>query len=174
MREQLLGGLMATLVVACSGSAASDLDEVHQSIETRFSEIQHLEPDAFAALKPGEYVIFDVREKGEFHVSHISGAVWVDPSISAQEFLDRFGARLSGKQAVFYCSVGERSSRLAQRVKEKDGSLVVHNLEKGIFGWHNEGRDLKRGDTHTDKIHPYDEKWGQLIHRQKQVSYQVE
>jgi len=43
------------------------------------------------------YIIFDVREKDEFEVSHIENSIWVDPSIDASSF----NAQLFCRRAVF-------------------------------------------------------------------------
>ncbi len=174
MRNLLMTGMVSAMLAACSGASSTDLGEVHRSIESRFDQISHLDADTFSALSGDDLVVFDVREKREYEVSHIEGAVWIDPNISAADFIKRYGVQAAGKDVVFYCSVGERSSRLAQRVSEMESaSFKVHNLEKGIFGWHNEGRALARGEKTTDQIHPFDEKWGQLITRQDKVSYEA-
>lgn len=174
-RKLFVTGVFAAVLTACSGASSSDLDEVHRSIETRFDQISHLDADVFSEFSGNDYVVFDVREKREYEVSHIDGAVWIDPDISAQDFMERYGPQSTGKDLVFYCSVGERSSRLAQRVSEMDNTgFKVYNLEKGIFGWHNDGRNLMQGEKATDKIHPYDEKWGRLIDRQDKISYEID
>jgi len=91
------------------------------------------------------FAAFPVREEKEFNVSHIKGATYVDPSIKAEAFMTEFEQDWTGKTIVFYCSVGQRSSLLAARVqtalKAKGASEVV-NLEKGIFGWHNQSMPL--------------------------------
>lgn len=170
MRKTLIMAVFSTFLAACSGAAQSDLDQVHLSIETRYSDINHIKADALLSFDGDAYVLFDVRKREEFDVSHLPGAIWVDPSITASDFLGEYSQILSGKVAVFYCSVGERSSRLATRVDAaSDKSFRVHNLAKGIFGWHNDERKLSAGQAETDAIHPYDEKWGQLIDRQEKI-----
>jgi len=63
------------------------------------------------------------------------------------------------KQIIVYCSVGRRSSIFAERVQADmlaNGALSVSNLERGIFGWHNESRALVDARGATDAVHPYD------------------
>ena len=64
----------------------------------------------------------------------------------------------------WYCSVGYRSSRLAEELRAR-GFENVFNLEGSLFQWANEGRPLYRGEERVDQAHPYDEEWGQLLDR---------
>ena len=117
-------------------------------------------------------MIFDVREAGEYAVSHIDGAVRVDPAITAEALLAQYGADMQDKTLVLYCSVGVRSSRLAQRLSNAaqfPQATPIYNLEKGIFGWHNEGRPLVMANgavsSATDYVHPYNLFWGRMVNR---------
>ena len=175
MRKLMISVTLASVMSACSVAANSDLNAVHQSIETRFSHINHIAASDFSELPRQSYVLFDVRELAEYNVSHMEGAIRVDPELSGEDFMAKFGDQIAGKDVILYCSVGERSSRLASRIySASEQSFTVHNLEKGIFGWHNDQRSLTRGETATDKVHPYDEKWGRLVDRQEQVRYKAD
>ena len=44
------------------------------------------------------------------------------------------------------------------------------NLEGGIFDWHNDGRPLTDANGKTPYVHPYDDKWGQLLVRRDYVA----
>ena len=124
-----------------------------------------------------DILVFDVREKSEFNVSHIEGAIQVSPDISARKFIKDYGEKVKGKTLVFYCSVGRRSSELADRVQ---GNLVnsvetpVFNLQGGIFNWHNESRSLVSGAGETDYVHPYNRYWGRLIDRPEMIRFKPE
>ena len=75
---------------------------------------------------------------------------------------------LKGKTVVFYCSVGVRSSALAESVKADllaAGTKEVVNLEGGIFGWHNQSRPLVDKSGPTTFVHPYNAYWGRLLTR---------
>jgi 3-mercaptopyruvate sulfurtransferase SseA len=83
-------------------------------------------------------------------------------------FLERYGAGVDGKAVVFYCSVGVRSSALAERVAQglqAHGATAVDDLAGGIFAWHGEGRPLVDAQGSTDFVHPYDSSWGRLLAR---------
>jgi rhodanese-related sulfurtransferase len=138
--------------------------------------VDHLEPERFNALaaRAEKPIVFDVREESEFAVSHLPGAIRLDPGMSAEAFRARYGDALKGKSVVFYCSVGKRSSLLAERVKtvaETSGAVAIHNLDGGLFRWHNEGRSLSSARGETRVIHPYDTFWGRYLRRQDQVTY---
>ena len=98
-------------------------------------------------------MVFDVRTPAEYAVSHLPGAVNVDPDMPAADFLARYGDSVDGKTAVFYCSVGVRSSRLASRVARElkaRGAVAVDDMAGGIFAWHGEARPLVDAEGATD------------------------
>jgi rhodanese-related sulfurtransferase len=113
-------------------------------------------------------LLIDVREPDEYAVSHLPGAQRVDPDIWTRSFLSRYANAARGRDVVFYCSVGVRSSELADAVQDglkKAGARAVYNLEGGIFGWHNAHRPLTDARGATDFVHPYDARWGTLLTR---------
>ena len=76
--------------------------------------------------------------------------------------LDALEPKDSEHTVVVYCSVGYRSSQLAQELR-RQGFENVFNLEGSLFQWANEGRPLYRGKERAYRAHPYDEEWGQLL-----------
>lgn len=159
--------MLAPLPVLAS-DAAQRLAAFHESLIERYPGVAHLSADDLAAMADEEVVLFDVRKESEYAVSRIEGAIRVPPSITAGEFLADHAPVIAGKQVVFYCSVGERSSRLAERVRARLGANTVagvHNLEGGIFNWHNEYRNVVSSDGQTDAIHPFNRRWGRLLER---------
>ena len=72
---------------------------------------------------------------------------------------------------VFYCSVGERSSQMAKKADKllrERGAHGVYNLRGGIFAWHNATNPLVDAKGITPYVHPYNDKWGELlVHRDK-------
>lgn len=150
------------------------LEKIQRDIEKRHPHVRHINADEFSSLNKDNVVIFDVRKEAEYNVSHLDGAIRVDPDIKPAEFIGRHGDRLEGKTAVFYCSVGRRSSLLAARVidlvqtKHAKGS---YNLEGGLFHWRNENRPLTRHGQTTTFIHPYNIYWGRLIKDKEAIRY---
>jgi rhodanese-related sulfurtransferase len=138
-------------------------------VARRWPEIGHITPAALDGLMAKRAaVVFDVRTPQEYAVSHLPGAIHVDPGMSARDFLEQYGGEIKGKTAVFYCSVGVRSSRLAEKVDEglkRRGATAVDDLAGGVFAWHGEGRPLVDAKGPTDFVHPYDATWGRLLAR---------
>ncbi len=112
--------------------------------------------DATQAKRP---LLLDVREKEEYAVSHLEGALL---ATSEKEALQALEGVAPDQPVVLYCSVGYRSSELA-RFLQKRGFEKVYNLEGSIFAWANEGRAVFRGDERVDEVHPYDRVWGKLL-----------
>jgi rhodanese-related sulfurtransferase len=102
-------------------------------------------------------LLLDVRSEDEFAVSHLRGAVRVEPGRrSFESLIDE------SRPVVVYCSVGYRSAAIVGAL-EASGIADIHNLRGGIFTWANEGRPLFRGEAPASTVHPYDELWGVLL-----------
>ena len=133
-----------------------------KDIDKRYPDVEHLDADSLMAwLNVGEKtpVLLDVREKGEYTTSHIAGALHVKPGTTDFSFLDDTP---KDTPIVAYCSVGYRSSELANAL-QKAGFTEVYNLEKSIFGWANAGYPVVQDSQPTDKVHPYNKLWGRLL-----------
>lgn len=150
-------------------STETSLRSVIADIAQRWPGVNQVPSSALAdMIRSRDVAIFDVREQAEFDVSHLPAAVRVDLDMRPQEFRERYGRTLTGKAVVFYCSVGMRSTGFADRIMPYLGDLGiagVHNLAGGIFNWHAEERPLVDKAGPTDSVHPYDERWGQLVAR---------
>ncbi len=108
-------------------------------------------------------VLIDARTRKEFEVGHLRGAVRASGLRTA---LRALGPQAPQRAVVVYCSVGYRSSQLAERLRER-GVANVFNLEGSIFRWANEGRPVYRGTERVTQVHPYDEDWGRLLDRRR-------
>lgn len=106
-------------------------------------------------------LLIDVRSAKEYAVSHLQHARRAESLKQIQAL-----APAKGRPIVLYCSVGYRSSALAQELV-RAGYADVHNLEGSIFAWANEGRPVFRDGRQLDPpvVHPYDRKWGELLQR---------
>lgn len=110
---------------------------------------------------PLPLLLLDVRTAEEFRVSHLPGAIRVEPGNGVEGLPNRDLPR--NLPIVTYCSVGYRSAALAQKL-EAAGFTDVRNLNGSIFQWANEGRQLvnDRGEP-VKTVHPYDAFWGRLL-----------
>jgi rhodanese-related sulfurtransferase len=144
------------------------LSELERKVETDHPTVRSLLPQQFRDMTRDQsnVVVLDVRNRSEFDVSHIPGAEHVEPDMTADAFMARFGDRIAGKTVVLYCSVGVRSSRLAHRIDASvraSGGLGAHNLRGGIFAWHNYGKQLRDQGVATDHVHPYSRSWSRYL-----------
>jgi len=102
-------------------------------------------------------VLLDVRREEEYAVSHLPGALRVDPE-APPELPEGVPQDLP---VVAYCSVGWRSSKWVESLREQ--GIDAMNLEGSIFQWVAEGRPLRRGDDKVDVVHPYGRAWAWLV-----------
>lgn len=147
----------------------------HNKILKTFPNVEHIGRTDFKQnLAPKDPVLFDVREQAEYDVSHIKGAYFVPPNMSAEDFYDEYGELIKGRDIVVYCSVGWRSSKFASRIMSDIEAYEVqslYNLRGGIFGWHNDEERLSRFEKSVDVVHPYSRWRARLIERQDKISY---
>lgn len=111
-------------------------------------------------------VLIDSREREEFLISHIKGAI----NMSYKDFSINHLPKIISKNTkiIVYCSVGYRSGDIAARMK-KNG-FDSYNLYGGIFGWNNSGRALYIRDSNpTNQVHGYNRSWGKWLTRGKVI-----
>jgi rhodanese-related sulfurtransferase len=106
-------------------------------------------------------LLLDVRAPAEHAVSHLQGARLAPDLAAARRALEGVAKDAA---IVAYCSVGVRSTALAEKLIG-EGWRNVSNLEGSIFEWANSGRPVFRGAARTNKVHPYNKSWGQLLDR---------
>ncbi len=169
---------MSTSVLAAAQDSPADqaLAKIHTRLISAHPQLSHISAAEMTAALAGQddILLLDVRKEKEYAVSHIDGALRVDPGISADEFMQIYGEQLAGKNVILYCSVGRRSSHLGDKLRPRlmeRGAAQVSNLEGGIFGWHNHNMPLMRGEEATDKLHPYNPWWGRLVTRKDAIAY---
>ena len=165
---------LALRLAICAGVAASAQEEGEDStmswsltlktIRAKFPTVAHISTDtlqSWLAESPQRenLLLFDAREPEEYAVSHLQDA---RPAASKDEALKTLQGVSSDQRIVLYCSVGYRSSELAQFLMKK-GYTEVYNLEGSIFAWANEGRPVYRGKERVQVVHPYDKIWGRLL-----------
>jgi rhodanese-related sulfurtransferase len=104
-------------------------------------------------------VVLDARTEEEYAVSHLEGAVRIDPYKPSLRPLRGFSKDTA---IVIYSSVGYRGARVADFLA-RQGYSQAYNLEGGQFRWANEGRPVFRQDRPTADVHPYNPTWGLLL-----------
>ena len=101
-------------------------------------------------------LLVDAREPEEFAVSHMAGAFHVGHT---HFDLETFKNVSKQQEIVVYCSVGYRSEKIAEKLKQA-GFKKVSNLYGGIFEWMNQGKIVVDPTNQpTEKIHAYSATW---------------
>ena len=131
----------------------SMLAAIKKLVRARFADVPHLTTAQLAQwladAQRSPPLLLDVRTEAEYAVSHLRDAQQIDPDSSVDDVMSTLP---NDRPWVLYCSVGYRSSHLAQRLLQA-GATEVSNLDGAIFSWIREGREL-----HTDgpaRVHPY-------------------
>jgi rhodanese-related sulfurtransferase len=132
-------------------------------IAKRFPEVAWIKPEQLAGWRRDpsktQPLVLDARTEIEYKVSSLARAVRIDPY---RPSLRPLQAITKQSPVVVYSSAGYRGARVASWL-QRLGYANVANLSGGIFAWVNDGRPIFRGETPTARVHPYDQKWGQLV-----------
>lgn len=142
-----------------------DWPAVKQMVRSSFPSVRQMSTaelaDRLTHNESERPLLLDTRSDDEYAVSHLLSA---QPAVSEGQALDALKDVSKEKLIVVYCSVGYRSSAMADRLAAH-GYTNVYNLEGSIFEWANEGRPVYRGDRQVTQVHPYDSTWGGLLDR---------
>lgn len=164
----------ALLLLVAAPAWSDALGAMERVLAFRFA-VPQITPQALAAIPPSQRpLLFDVRAADEFAVSHLPGAIQINPTRDGEGFLRRYATSLQGRTAVFYCTVGARSSRLAADVLAhltSADSVTVYNLRGGIFRWQAARLPLENSEGPTEWVHPYDDFWARLAPRAERQRY---
>lgn len=112
------------------------------------------------AQKMKDILFLDAREREEYNVSHIPGAVHIGYTQWAKDSIQSISKE---KKLVVYCSVGYRSEKIAKKLQDL-GYTQVFNLYGSIFEWANQGLPLVTHDgTASNKVHTYNKSWSKWV-----------
>ena len=103
--------------------------------------------------------MLDARTEDEYAVSHLEGAIQIDPYKPSLRPLRGYSKDTT---IVVYSSVGYRGARVADFLL-RQGYTEVFNLEGGQFLWANQDRPVFRQDRPIAEVHPYNPTWGLLL-----------
>jgi rhodanese-related sulfurtransferase len=129
-----------------------------RQIEQLFPDVRQVSCSDLHDKNEGQYVLIDVRETPEFLVSHLEKAQHLTKSYD----IEKIALAQPDKMILLYCSVGYRSSQMAEKLQQK-GLQNVANLKGSIFEWANSGYPVYNSMGQVDKVHPYNDYWGQLL-----------
>lgn len=157
------------------------LSAVIWSIKRKFPNVKNISTDDLqkklaqtASTENTQLFLIDSRKREEFEVSHLQQAKFLDFKSETSAVNDFLNSNLqmsknANIEIVCYCSVGYRSSVLAEKISEilnnksKAEKIEVFNLEGSIFKWANEDKSLinQNGDK-VEFVHPFSYLWGLL------------
>ncbi len=115
-----------------------------------------------------DFLLVDTRERKEFEVSKIEGAVYAGYN---QFSIKQFANFVTDKTRpiVVYCSLGIRSEDIGEKLK-KAGYTNVKNLYGGIFEWKNKGFPVIDADGNTtEKVHAFSKQWSKWLIKGKKI-----
>ncbi len=160
---------VSSALAASPPSPAQALEHLAVSIETTYPQVSHLTADQLMTMlewADGRVIVLDVRTADEFAVSHIAGAIRIEPTRDAVAQVSAMAEIVRGKIVVAYCSVGIRSASLLARiggVLDQHGATKVYNLRGGLFHWHNQLLPATSANGPTRRIHPYSSRWRSFL-----------
>ena len=148
---------------------AETFESLKQAVRKKFPTVRQISTAELAAWladtnRPAPLLV-DAREKEEFAVSHLRDARNLQSVADVKKVLPAHAPPV-----VVYCSVGYRSSALAEKL-QRAGVTNVANLEGSLFEWANESRPLQRGTNAVREVHGYSRKWSGLLHADVPVKF---
>ena len=154
-----LGGLIIGIFLSIGANAQDPegFNKMATNMAKHKAPVIHLEK----IKNLDDYLILDAREKSEYDVSHIPGAVWV-----GYDDFEMSRVPDSNKPVLVYCSVGYRSGKIAEKIEEKK-SLKAYNLYGGLFHYANSKKPMVdiKGNS-TKQVHGYNKKWSQWLNEE--------
>lgn len=160
-------GMLLGILFFASVNAQPIDKKYKKMIERVYSDFPTIAPDEAEKLIGKDNVYFlDTRERKEYEVSHIPGAVWV--GYDRLEWV-AINAIPRDAHVIVYCSIGARSQNLGNKLRDK-GYKNIQNLYGGLFLWANQERPLHdMQDKKTQNIHGYSPHWGKWVKKGKVV-----
>jgi rhodanese-related sulfurtransferase len=165
----LLGLVASGLVLLVAGRPLA-FEVLQRRTAARFPELRWITTGELASWQEDtaqeQPLILDARTQPEFAVSHLQGAIPIDPYRPSLRSLQ--GASKT-TAIVVYSSAGYRGARVSRWLRDAGYTSVV-NLAGGLFKWANEGRPIFRAEGRpTAAVHPYDKRWGLLVRREYRI-----
>lgn len=110
-------------------------------------------------------LLLDTRSREEFAVSHIAGARRVPPDAQPGEIEL---PEMKDAPIVTYCSVGNRSAALAERLRLA-GYTRIYQLDGALFKWANEDRAIVNDAGPALTVHPHNRQWEHLLKEERRA-----
>lgn len=149
---------LTLILFGCTINAQEVKDKAYHVMLDKLLSHTVKEVSVDKAVTEGQNVqVLDAREIEEYKISKIRGATWIgydDFNLKRVEGIDKKSTIL------IYCSVGYRSEKIAEKLRDA-GYSNVSNLYGGIFEWVNQGYSIvDSNNTETKNVHAFDKNWG--------------
>ncbi len=136
---------------------------LRQAVALKFRAVRQVTPDELVAWmkdpnRPPPLLI-DARPSEQFVVSHIDGAVNLDPAAPDLAPLRNVSREIP---VVVYDGPGVVGAAMVVALQGAEFTRVS-NLDGGLFRWANEGYPVVTGSGPTDTVHPINVWWGRLL-----------
>jgi rhodanese-related sulfurtransferase len=160
----VIAGAAAVLLLVLSRGAAIGWAVVNAGIRSEFPDVPRISTAELAEWlndrTRDQPLLLDVRTQAEYDVSHLRNARHIEPN--AEPAVLQLQAQQ--RPIVTYCSVGYRSGRFAEKLRQAGFTNVV-NLKGSIFQWANEGRPVFSRGAPAERVHPFNRAWGLLLQK---------
>ncbi|HWA15614.1 MAG TPA: rhodanese-like domain-containing protein, partial [Gemmatimonadales bacterium] len=136
---------------------------MRKAVALKFRDVRQVAPEELVAWmkdpnRPPPLLV-DARPSEQFVVSHIDGAVNIDPAAPDMAPLAHVARDIP---VVVYDGPGVVGSAMVVALQGA-GFTRVSNLDGGLFRWANEGNPLVTGSGPVAKVHPVNQWWGRLL-----------
>ncbi len=136
---------------------------VRKAVAAKFATVRQVTPEELLAWtrdpnRPPPLFI-DARPADQFAMSHMDGAVEIDPTAPD---LAPLGNVPKDTPLVVYDGPGLVGSAMAEALVGA-GFSRVSNLEGGLFRWVNEGNPVVDAQGTATRVHPVSWAWGRLL-----------
>lgn len=156
------------LLLVCAGGLLWDGSPlaafaVERALAWKFSAIPRVSPDELVAWTRDPTrtppLLLDARTEAEYAVSHIDGAIRLDPKQPNLSVLENVSRHTP---VVVYSATSLGGTAMAQALTQAnfDHASV---LAGGIFRWINEGHPVVKDHAAAAEVHPYNGTWGHLL-----------
>ena len=136
---------------------------LRQAVKAKFSSVRSVSPAELVAWRTDPNrppaLLVDARSEAEFTLSHIDGAVWIDP---AAPDLSVIANVPKSNPVVVYDAAGTVAAAMAMALQGAGYSRVSY-LEGGVFAWANSGQQLVDAGGPARTVYPINWKWGRLL-----------
>ncbi|HEU5154580.1 MAG TPA: rhodanese-like domain-containing protein [Gemmatimonadales bacterium] len=136
---------------------------LREAVKAKFSTVRSVTPAELVAWRGDPNrppaLLVDARPEAEFTMSHIDGAVWIDP---AAPDLSVIANVPKSTPVVVYDAAGTTAAAMAVALRGAGYNRVSY-LEGGLFAWANGGQILVDAGGPAETVYPINWKWGRLL-----------